>query len=82
MSKESNWNIGGILVGTGAIFVGGIFWIGDARIAAATKELSDKQIEHDVKILHNEKAIKDQDYKLERIESKLDKLMELLIKKK
>ena len=82
MSKsESNWNIGGIIVGTGAIFVGAIFWIGDARISAATKDLSDKQIEHSVKILHNENAIKSQDQKLERIESKLDKLMELLIKK-
>lgn len=65
-----------------AAFAGAIvLWIGDARIDQGTRPLSDKQIEQGVRIDNLEVSMKNTDHRLERIEDKIDQMMEALIKK-
>jgi len=64
-----------------AAFAGAIvLWLGDARIDQGTRALSDKQIKQDVRIDNLEKTNRENAIWKKRIEDKLDRILELMIK--
>ena len=70
----------GSYVGLAALAGAVVLWIGDSRIDQGTRRISDGQISMKVKIQMNSERIISTDSKLDKINEKLDKLTQYLMK--